>query len=426
MSLPYDNKAIILDFEDEVKAEDSTRILAPYLPNDTDAFLDKASRSISDGNSFEFIDHGTVFLYELGIAIVYPSLTQLDRQLEGPSENPSEAKLNLLQSLDGVKNVSLDQPVELCNTWADTVDFTWGLQATKASNSSFDGAGIKVGIIDSGVDFQDSNLVSNVVEQANFAFTPECRGEIPDVAQRNKNRYADVWDEVNHGTHVSSILSLARQGERQRYSVAPRAEIYIARGTGLSSYTLRAINWMLSKKVDIINMSFRINRNIVSAETKELFDRVGKTLLDNNILPIAATGNDSNRNRIIINPETGREESSPIIQPVGYPAASEYYLSVGAIDEGENLSSYSNGYVDIYSEKVDLVAPGDNVNAAGHCDQFLPQSGTSMACPHVSGVAALWAQTDSSLRGRKLKDKLISKAKPLGGGDFGAGLVQAP
>ena len=172
MSIPYDNKAIILDFEGGIEPDETNKILAPFLPEDSDAFLKRASNSREAGNTFEFVDHGTVFLYELGVAIVYPSLTQLERQLEINVENPINAKRKLLAGLGGVRNASLDQPTELCSSWTDSVSSTWGMQATKVDLSPYDGAGVKIGIIDSGVDFQDADLTSNVVEKANFALHP--------------------------------------------------------------------------------------------------------------------------------------------------------------------------------------------------------------------------------------------------------------
>ena len=137
MSIPYDNKAIILDFEDGIKADDTTKILAPFLPDDSDAFLQRASQSREAGNTFEFVDHGTVILYELGVAIVYPSLTQLERQVDTKVENPMDAKRKLLADLEGVRNASLDQPTELCSSWADSAASTWGLQATKVDGSPY-------------------------------------------------------------------------------------------------------------------------------------------------------------------------------------------------------------------------------------------------------------------------------------------------
>jgi len=423
MAIPFEHKAIILNLEDESNFDETMKELAPVLSKDASSYL---NRMYSNKEKSEFQNRGSIILAKLGIAIIYPDLLQMNRFLDDGGGDPTKAKLKYFQNLKGVRSASFDQEVELCAQWDDNADFTWGIQATKVDKSDFTGRGISVGVIDSGIDFNDTNLMSNVKEGRNFTFLPECRDDQAAVANRNLARYLDVWDERNHGTPVSSVISLNRGLQRRRYSVAPDADIYIAKGAGLVTAVYRAMNWLADKNVDIINMSFRTDRNILTESTKETMDSVCKALLDLNILPIAAVGNDSWRNRIIIDPVTDEEVEDPIISPIGYPAASEYCLGVGAIDQSEKLSSYSNGYVSVFNESVNIVGPGDFIEAAGTCDEVLPQSGTSIACPYVSGVAALWAQKDKKYRGRALMKKILKEAKDLGGGDFGEGLVQAP
>ena len=110
------------------------------------------------------------------------------------------------------------------------------------------------------------------------------------------------------------------------------------------------------------------------------------------------------------------------INSAGAPANSPTIVSVGALDSSLRVASFSNG------GKVDI-GPGANTFSSWPRPQSHNTiSGTSMATPHVAGCAALWAQSNASLRGIALRAKLTSTARhlPLPATDVGAGLVQAP
>lgn len=103
-------------------------------------------------------------------------------------------------------------------------------------------------------------------------------------------------------------------------------------------------------------------------------------------------------------------------------------MAVGAVDVSMNVAAFSNGGLYPTYGAVDIAAPGVNVYSSTKLPtKYASWNGTSMATPHVAGIAALWAQA-SGLRGINLWRKLTSTAKalPLPGRDVGAGLVQAP
>lgn len=108
---------------------------------------------------------------------------------------------------------------------------------------------------------------------------------------------------------------------------------------------------------------------------------------------------------------------------VGYPARFESVIAVGAVGENLELCSWSN-----YGPDVDLVAPGDNIISTFN-NGYERLSGTSMACPHVAGVAALYFSKNSDATAAECRGKLLSTAKDLGspGKDlyYGYGLVNA-
>jgi subtilisin family serine protease len=98
-------------------------------------------------------------------------------------------------------------------------------------------------------------------------------------------------------------------------------------------------------------------------------------------------------------------------------------MSVAALDAHLQVAFFSSG------GKVDIAGPGVNVFSSWPMPKrYNTESGTSMATPHVSGAAALWAQSNPSLRGQALWNALVQQARrlPLPAGDAGAGLVQCP
>ncbi len=148
----------------------------------------------------------------------------------------------------------------------------------------------------------------------------------------------------------------------------------------------------------------------------ELYERMGQLALDNGCLIIAAAGNDSNR-------------SFGFIAPVASPANAATIMAVGAVDPNFEPAYFSCGGLNPNGGEVDLVAPGVGVFSTSPAPQlYRTMSGTSMACPHAAGIAALWAESDPTLRGAELWRALKENARPLEHPvrDVGSGLIIAP
>ncbi|MCC7030569.1 MAG: S8 family serine peptidase [Chitinophagaceae bacterium] len=294
---------------------------------------------------------------------------------------------------------------------------TWGLKATQVIPSSFlftnpySGAGAKVAILDTGMDFAHPDFAGRAIIERSF---------IPGQATQ---------DVFGHGTHCigTSCGPKTPVSPVVRYGIAYGAQIFAGKvlnnnGGGTDGQILAGINWAYGQGCSIISMS--LGGASAGAGFSQVFEATAANLLNNGTLIVAAAGNDSNR------PGT--------IRPVSHPANCPSIMAVGAVDENMNMAYFSNGGLFPAYGAVDIVGPGAAVFSAlstPHSIRMGPAgiihgncNGTSMATPHVAGIAALWHQA-TGLRGRALWNKLTATAKPLPQHprrDVGAGLVQAP
>ncbi|MBU0586486.1 S8 family serine peptidase, partial [Candidatus Micrarchaeota archaeon] len=212
----------------------------------------------------------------------------------------------------------------------------------------------------------------------------------------------------SHGTHVAGTIS--KQTEPK--GVAPGAELYVAKVFGFSGETsdyiiLSAIDWCLDKRVDIISMSLgaRDVYNCNDAVAQHVYRKRNQALF------VIAAGNRG--------PSTGTIET---------PGCVNDALTVGAVDKSGVIASFSSrgptsqGYM-----KPDVVAPGVDIVSTVAIDSMGSKSGTSMATPHIAGVAALLLQKYSSLSPSELKASIVSTGNLFENCNniYGCGLVNA-
>ncbi len=277
--------------------------------------------------------------------------------------------------------------------FADDTEFTWGLKATKAMKSLLTGSGIKVAVLDTGMDLLHPDFAGrSIVSQS---FVP---GE-------------DVQDGMGHGTHCIGTACGFKDINGRRYGIASEATIYVGKvlsnaGSGEGGWIIAGMEWAIANGCQVISMSLgNTDRNPSIA-----YENVGRRALKNGCLIVAAAGNHGPK-------------------PVGQPANSESIMAVGALDSCLLSPKFSSPSGVFPGCKVDIAAPGVKVYSSLPVDKgrYDAWNGTSMATPHVAGIAALYAESTGK-RGAQLWQVLTSHAMTLQlpSARVGSGLVQAP
>jgi subtilisin family serine protease len=181
---------------------------------------------------------------------------------------------------------------------------------------------------------------------------------------------------------------------------------------GTDRSVIAGMDWALDQGCQIISMSLGSAAQVGDQPNAD-FEQIGKACLDGGAVVIAAAGNESSR--------PGH------IAPVGSPANALTIMGVAALDKALAPAPFSCGGVNP-GQDVDIAAPGVDVLSSLPGNRYGRLSGTSMATPHASGVAALIAQSDVKFRGRALWERLLEVAGPLPhpARDVGKGLLLAP
>jgi len=248
----------------------------------------------------------------------------------------------------------------------------------------------------------------------------------PDLSQRmRENGQAacfvpgeSVHDGHGHGTHCAGVVGGPRRSRSgTRYGVAPEVRLLVGKvlsdlGTGFTDWILEGIDWAAANGARAISLSCLSNRSAGEPHSV-VYERVAESLLESSpgTLLLAPTGNASAR--------------PWHTQPVDNPAACPSLVAVAAVRRARQVASFSGRQMDEAGE-VNLSAPGVGVHSAWTGGGFRSLSGTSMAVPHVAGVAALYLEERPSLTALELRRALESRARPLGDArDYGRGLVQA-
>jgi subtilisin family serine protease len=225
-----------------------------------------------------------------------------------------------------------------------------------------------------------------------------------------------VQDGHGHGTHcIGTACGPRNPSTGRRYGVAFKAEIYAGKvlsdeGKGSDEEILAGIEWAVTSNCHVISMSLGSDIWWPSAA----YEKVGQRALQAGSLIVAAAGNNAMR---------------PWWRGfVGIPANSKSIMAVAAIDRELGIATFSARSSGLRGGEVDIAGPGVDVYSSWPMPtRYRSISGTSMATPHVAGIAALMAEA-FGYRADALWRSLTASARglPLASHDVGAGLVQAP
>jgi subtilisin family serine protease len=354
----------------------------------------EVSGILDDSDRSEMAKGHSMLFEDIGIAVLSPG----DDTRASAMMHSLGARTDVLEARPAYYLFAVEQA-----PYTDTAARTWGIEAVGASTSPWTGLGIRIAVLDTGYDDTHPDFLGRTVVAANFT------------------RTGSVRDVQGHGTHCAGTAAGPRRRvDIPRYGIAPDADLYIGKvlddtGRGEEDDILAGLRWAIAEGCEVISMS--LGRTVRRGEPPSpLYDRLGRFALERGCLVIAAAGNDSAR-------------ASGFIAPVSEPANSPTFLAVAAIDQRLQVAYFSNGGINGAGGAIDLAGPGVNVfSSAPEPRLYRTMGGTSMACPHVAGTAALWAQSDPALRGERLWRALSANAVPLGlpARDVGAGLVRVP
>lgn len=311
---------------------------------------------------------------------------------------PSETRDSLAEDL-GVALIEDDDGIGIPDDWGPTLPDlfdpggatdcdanpeqqpSWGHERIDAPSVTADGEGVAVGVLDTGIDPDHCSL--DVAGGADF--TPSFMG-------------GGYEDGHGHGTHVAGIAG-ALDNEIGVVGVAPAIDLYAVKvlddsGSGRQSNLVAGIDWCISNEIELISLS------LGSDGSSQAVDEAVETATAEGHLIISAAGNQEN---------TG--DGNCAEETMTYPATHEDVIAVSAMNPDDTLAEYSS-----VGDAIDLMAPGTDITSTFLDNEYAEASGTSMACPFVTGVAALcWADENDDGPGpnEQVRERLFDAASPV-------------
>ena len=333
----------------------------------------------------------------------------------------------------------LIRPASTATSANGCVGDSWGIAATGADVSALTGAGVRVAVLDTGID---------LAHPAFAAITS--RIEVRDFTSATGSGH----DVDGHGTHCAGTIfgqdvGGRRIGLARGVEKALIAKVLADSGPSDTKWLFDAINWAAQEQAQVISMSLGFDypgmvRRLIEdydfapdaaasealvafAQNLRAFDALIEFLeaqapFGRDALVVAASGNESRH-----------ADSQPAAISAGLPSASQGVEAIGALERFGaefRLAAFSN-------INVDLCAPGvDICSAKANSTDVVAMSGTSMACPHVAGVAVLWWEqmrsSNPQVSAREVRERLYAAAvvdglpQPHNPTEFGRGRVMAP
>lgn len=265
------------------------------------------------------------------------------------------------------------------------------IQAPRLWDEGLTGQGVRIAIVDTGIDAQHPDFAGRIMATANFT------NEGPE-------------DGNGHGTHCASIAAGSGAASANKYrGVAPQASIYAAKvlrtnGEGMMSDVMAGVEWAVEQGVQVISLSLG---GPGPCDGKDALCETCEAAMERGIVVCVAAGNDG-----------------PGAYTVGSPGCADKLITIGATDDNDRIASFSSrGPTSDGRVKPDIVFPGVDIVAARAKgtsmgmpvdNYYTSASGTSMATPHAAGACALMLQAEPNLTPGQIKARLMATAVDLG------------
>ncbi|KMT22092.1 S8 family peptidase [Clostridium cylindrosporum] len=242
---------------------------------------------------------------------------------------------------------------------------------------------IPIAVIDTGINYDLADFDGKVDLDKGYNFT---------------NNTKNVMDDNGHGTHVSGIISAKANNNYSmtgvnQYSTIIPIKALNSYGAGNMFSIAQAIKYAVDSGAKVINMSLGarlLDGTPINPSELPFIEEALKYAIDKNVTVVAASGNESKNN-------------------LSYPASSEFSLSVGAINNKDERTGFSN-----YGKGLDIVAPGESVPSLLENGEVTYASGTSMAAPNASAVVGFLYSVDSNMTPKKVRDILYKTSRDIG------------
>ena len=341
----------------------------------------RANRQSSSALNVSNVER-TAFINKVLLTLPKAEIThQFSEVINAISLSASRSELEQIASLPEVKHIEEDKRVTASVTHVATKD---GNSPVRSATSRATGKGVRVGIIDTGIDYMHEALGGGL--GAGF----KVAGGYDFV-----NNDSDPRDDNGHGTHVAGIIA---GSSTLLKGLAPDVTLFSykvldASGNGTTSAVLAAIEQAIKDSIDIINLSL----GTTGGDPDDILSRAVDRTVEAGIVVVAAAGNESDY-ETITSPGVAREA-----------------LTVGAVDSKNSVASFSSKgpSARIYGIKPDIVAPGESIFSAKINGGYVSESGTSMAAPYVTAVAANLREMHPLWSAREIRSGILAATRDL-------------
>lgn len=307
------------------------------------------------------------------------------RLISASAHSVTRDAVNALAARDDVEMIWYDEPV---HTMLDQSVPLIG--APMVWQAGFTGKGIKVGIVDTGIDPNHPDFAGRIAQMTDYT------GQGPN-------------DNHGHGTHVAGIIGGTGAASGGKYKgVAPECSYYTAKvlrgdGSGNTSDVMAGVEWAVQQGVQVINLSLGSDG---ACDGTDALSVTCDAAMDKGVVVCVAAGN-----------------AGPGASTVGSPGCAKKVITIGATSKTDEVASFSSrGPTSDNRVKPDLCFPGVSIHACRASgtsmgtpidNYYTTASGTSMATPHAAGACALLLEAKPGLTPQQIKDILMGTAKNL-------------